>query len=93
MRSPSPAAVASACVNFTGSEIAALVPDALFIGFNDGAREITTADLINAARKTVPLARTAAARIETIRKWGKENAVPASISSETTGEAVRTLDI
>jgi SpoVK/Ycf46/Vps4 family AAA+-type ATPase len=87
------AAVAAACVNFTGSEIAALVPDALFVGFNDGAREITTADLINAARKTVPLARTAAARIETIRKWGKENAVPASASTETTGAAVRTLDI
>jgi SpoVK/Ycf46/Vps4 family AAA+-type ATPase len=87
------AAVAHACNTFTGSEIAALVPDALFVGFNDGAREITTADLINAARKTVPLSRTAAAKIEAIRQWGKANAVPASISTETAGAAVRTLDL
>lgn len=86
-------AIAEACVNFTGSEIAALVPDALFAGFNAGAREITTADIINAARKTIPLARTAAARIEAIRKWGKENAAPASITTQETGAAVRALDI
>ena len=43
------AVVAKACDGFTGSEIAALVPDALFTAFADGVREITTDDLIAAA--------------------------------------------
>lgn len=86
-------AVATVTAEFTGAEIAALVPAAMFEAFNDGEREITAADLIAAAKKTVPLARTAAARIAAIRKWGAANAVPASIATTSTGAAVRALDI
>jgi len=76
------AAVATVCQEFTGAELAALVPDALYTAYNDSAREITTADLIKAARETVPLARTAAAKIEALRQWGKVNAVPASTAAD-----------
>ena len=41
--------IAAATDGFTGSEIASLVPDALFKAFADGAREITTEDLIASA--------------------------------------------
>jgi SpoVK/Ycf46/Vps4 family AAA+-type ATPase len=70
--------VSSRCIDFTGAEIAALVPDALFAGFNDGARPITTADLTAAAATIIPLAKTAADKIEKLRTWAKGRARPAS---------------
>jgi len=75
------------CVNFTGAEIAALVPDALYTAFADGEREINTADLLAAARTTVPLAETAKGKIEAMRNWAKGKARPAtSAESVVTGE-------
>jgi len=71
-------AVADASAEFTGAEIAALVPDALFVGFNDGAREITTADLVVAAGKVIPMARMSSEKIERLRAWGKTRATAAS---------------
>lgn len=66
--------VAAACENFTGSEIASVVPSAMFRAFADKAREITTADLLEAARGVVPLSRTAKDKLNDMRVWGKENA-------------------
>lgn len=71
-------AVSEACLDFTGSEIAAIVPDALFAAFADGEREIVTADLVEAAGKVVPLAKTAAEKIAGLRKWAEGRARPAS---------------
>ena len=72
------AAVAAVTEGFVGAELAALVPDSLFAAFADGARPITTADLINSAKATVPLSKTAPEKIAAIRKWGAERARPAS---------------
>lgn len=66
--------VANACDGFTGSEIAALVPDALFAAFDDKAREISTNDLLAAAYALVPLSRTAAEKIKTLRDWAEGRA-------------------
>ncbi len=66
--------VAAACENFTGAEIAALVPEALFVAFDDGAREITTEDLIAVAGNVVPLTTTASEKIGELRKWAKARA-------------------
>lgn len=82
------ARVAEACEGFTGSEIAALVPDALFAAFNDGEREITAADLIAAAGTVVPLAKTAAEKIETLRQWARGRARPAT-SNVTALESIK----
>lgn len=71
-------AVALACSDFTGAEIAALVPDALFAAFADGARQITTADLEAAAASVVPLASTAKEKIDNLRDWAKGRARPAT---------------
>lgn len=86
--------VARATADFTGAEISALVPDALFAAFADGERPIDTMDLIQAAGATVPLARTAVEKIEALRKWAKGRARPAT-TPENTGpaKAGRTLDI
>lgn len=81
------AAVASVTDSFTGAEIAALVPDALFAAFADNERAICTADLVTAAKSTAPLARTAADKIEGLRQWAKGRARPATL---TDAPAVKT---
>jgi SpoVK/Ycf46/Vps4 family AAA+-type ATPase len=86
--------VADATDGFTGAEIAELVPTALYVGFADGAREITTADLIEAASHVVPLSKSKEEMIKKLREWGKTNARPASqavvVAAGSTG---RKLDI
>jgi AAA+ superfamily predicted ATPase len=73
------AAVASVTEDFTGSEIASLVPDALFVSFADNQRALTTDDILAAAKTVVPLARTASEKIDALRKWAQGNARPASL--------------
>ena len=60
-----------ACENFTGAELAALVPDALFAAFADAERDIATADLTKAAATVVPLSKTAAEKITRLRRVGQ----------------------
>jgi len=75
-------AVADATEAFTGSEIAELVPTALYVGFADGAREITTEDLIEAASNVVPLSKSSEKKITALREWGKTNARAASSAAK-----------
>jgi len=86
--------VAKVTEGFTGSEIAAIVPDALFAAFNEGAREINTEDLIDAAKTVVPLSVTAAEKITALRNWAAGRARAAS-KPETIVERARarSLDI
>lgn len=74
--------VADATEDFTGSEVAELVSTALYAGFADSVREITTEDLILAASKVVPLAKTKADKMTELRKWGKANARPATSATK-----------
>lgn len=76
--------VALACRDFTGSEIAALVPDAMFAAFSDGQREITAGDLIEASKTVVPLVKTAAEKIGRLRTWAKGRARPATSDTQET---------
>lgn len=91
-------AVAQACDQFTGSEIAELVPEAMFVAFADGEREITSADLVAVARNVSPLSKTSKEKIDRLREWAKGGrARPASsieAVTETRKPATgRTLDI
>jgi hypothetical protein len=63
---------------FSGSEVAELVPDALFPAFADGERPISASDLITAARAVVPLSKTSAEKINKLREWARTRARPAS---------------
>lgn len=80
---------------FTGAELAALVPDALYTGFADGARAITHDDIKAAARSIVPLSETAKEKIDALRAWAKTKARPASTIEleKATGPRLRALDI
>lgn len=89
------AKVAAKCDGFTGSEIAAIVPDALFTAFNDKAREITAADLIEAAGSVTPLTETAKEKIDALRKWAKGKARPATraVAEDREASSGRQLDV
>ncbi len=73
------AAIAAATAEFTGSEIAALVPDAMFASFADNARPVATADILESAGRTVPIARTASEKVKALRQWATGRARMASI--------------
>lgn len=88
--------IAKLTADFTGSEIAALVPDALYAAYSDGAREITTADLATACDTIVPLARSQAEKITRLRTWAEGRARRASLrETDTAAPAAtgRTLDL
>jgi SpoVK/Ycf46/Vps4 family AAA+-type ATPase len=88
--------VARACDGFTGSEIAAIVPDAMFAAFADGARPITTEDLVTAAATVAPLSKTAEEKITALRKWAATKARPATKPSDNVKLAAsqgRALDL
>lgn len=90
------ARVAECCREFTGSEIAALVPEALFAAFADGSREITTADLLQAAETVTPLSQTMSGKIAALKDWAKGKARPATspeLSDGAKEPRVRVLDI
>lgn len=88
------AIIADATDTFTGAEIAAIVPDAMFQAFADGEREITTDDLVSAARRVTPLAKTAADKIKALQDWAPGKARFASAKAETTdAPAKRVLDL
>jgi hypothetical protein len=88
--------VVEACEGFTGAEIAALVPDAMFEAFADGARDITTRDMLAAAKTVSPLSETAKEKIVKLRAWAKGRARAATASGTKDDRATiaaRQIDI
>jgi len=75
------ARLVDATEGFSGSEIAALVPEAMFAAFADGAREITAGDLLEVAASVKPLSVTAKGKIDALREWAKGKMRPASSAS------------
>ena len=88
-------AVAAACNEFTGAEVASLVPEALFAAFADDQREITRDDLIMAAADVVPLIKTAPEKIKNLREWAAKGSAKYATSqnSEASVKHVRQLDL
>lgn len=89
------AAISDASDTFTGAEVAALVPDAMYLAFSDNAREITTEDLLSAAKSVVPLARTAKDKIDKLREWADGKARRATTPETTVAitSRVRAVDL
>lgn len=89
------AAVSKVCADFSGAEIAEIIPAAMFKAFADSEREITTKDLIKAAKDVVPLSKSAEAKLKSLRDYAKSNARPATIDliPEDNRTKVRQLDI
>lgn len=72
--------LAEATNGFVGAEIEQSVIDALYISFNAN-REVTTDDILQACKRTIPLSISQQERIEYLRSWLTEGrAVSASVA-------------
>jgi SpoVK/Ycf46/Vps4 family AAA+-type ATPase len=71
-------AMSRATQGFSGSDIEAVVRDALEHSFLDGAREPTTPDFVAMAKNVVPLSKTMGDEIEALREWATSRARLAS---------------
>jgi len=81
------------CEQFTGAEIAAIVPEAMFAAFADGGREITTEDLIAATKTVVPLVKTMGDKLVRLREFGETRARPASTKKAVSNVSGGFLDV
>jgi SpoVK/Ycf46/Vps4 family AAA+-type ATPase len=70
------AAIADAAAGYSGSEIEQAILAALFDAFT-GKRELTTADVVAALKRSPPLSVTMAERVAALRAWAVERCVPA----------------
>ncbi|MBI4928994.1 MAG: AAA family ATPase, partial [Anaerolineae bacterium] len=82
---------------YVGSEIEQAVIDAMYLGFNDAAREFSTTDIVNALERQVPLSVSQRETVEALRAWLSEGrAISASgesqVSSRQAPQQIR-LDI
>jgi MoxR-like ATPase len=66
--------LAEATDKFSGAELAELVPSAMFSAFADGGREVTTADLMTAAKAVVPMNKTSGKKLDALRVEWKNRA-------------------
>lgn len=83
----------AATETFTGAEIASCVPDALLLCFDEGERDLTTADLLVAARAVVPMASVSAEELQELRAWAQKRAMLASAPERQEGTGTRVLDL
>jgi ATP-dependent 26S proteasome regulatory subunit len=65
-------ALAENTAGYVGSEIEQAIIDAMYIGFNDQRREFTTADILAAVRRQVPLSISQRETIGGLRNWLRE---------------------
>ena len=71
------AAVSEATAGFNGAEIELALLSAMYAAFSAN-REVETADVVTAARETVPLSTTMAEDIAALRRWAQTRARSAS---------------
>lgn len=85
-------AIAEATMGFSGAELEQLVVAALFSAFGEGARELTTDDLLKAAGETVPLSVTMREGIQRLREWADTRARPASSAQAEDADQLAQLE-
>ncbi|HWP34603.1 MAG TPA: AAA family ATPase [Thermodesulfobacteriota bacterium] len=63
---------------YSGAEIEQAIVSALYDAFDQGARPLTTADIVASLKETVPLSQTMSEEIAELREWASRRARPAS---------------
>ena len=78
-------AIVESTPDFNGAELEEVVVEGLFLAFGEQGDEhkLETRHLVAAARSIVPLSRSRARDIDTLRSWAASNARPAAESPET----------
>lgn len=64
--------LANASEGYVGAEIEQAIIDAMLRGYNDGHREFTMKDIMNALKEIVPISRSQKDNIEILREWLKD---------------------
>lgn len=73
---------------YVGSEIEQAIIDAMYIGFNDNQREFTTADIVHAFQRQVPLSVSQRENVAALRAWLLEGrAISASFNESLEAES------
>ncbi|HNT74482.1 MAG TPA: AAA family ATPase [Anaerolineae bacterium] len=75
--------LAQACEGYVGAEIEQAIIDAMYIGFNDGGREFTTDDVLDALRRLVPLSVSQREAVAGLRAWVGEGRAQLAALPET----------
>lgn len=77
--------IAAATEGFSGAEIEQVIIDALFTSYSDNAREVTTKDVLDAVKATVPLSKTMKDKIDHLRGWanGRAKFASTTVSAKT----------
>jgi SpoVK/Ycf46/Vps4 family AAA+-type ATPase len=78
---------------YTGAEIEASIISAMYDAFDDDQREITSDDVINAIKETVPISVTMKERIDILRAWAKQRARNASCAPESANVKRKTIAV
>lgn len=78
------AGVARATDGFSGAELEEVVVNALYEAYSSPERELKTEHLLNSAREIIPLARSRAREVESLKQWASSNCRPAA-EPETAG--------
>lgn len=74
--------VAGAAKGYSGAEIDAAVQTALYAAYSE-KKSLSTQSFLDALAQTVPLSKTRAEEIQSLREWAHTRAVPASDSMES----------
>lgn len=74
--------IAAASEGFSGAEIEAAVKAALLDAFRDGARGLTTADIVGRARSIRPTSEVKREEIEELRRWAKDHLVVDAVRAQ-----------
>lgn len=84
--------VAEMSDGYTGSEIEQAFIDAMYVAFEDDAREVETLDVCEAVKSRVPLSQTMREKIEDLKKWAKGRAREASSSETVSNKSGRSIE-
>jgi SpoVK/Ycf46/Vps4 family AAA+-type ATPase len=82
---------AKAAKKFTGAEIEEAVVVGMFTAWNNGQREVTTEDILDAVNNITPMANSMADRIENLRSWAKNTAKMANAVEKETNRPTRVI--
>ncbi|MDO8619718.1 MAG: AAA family ATPase, partial [Candidatus Daviesbacteria bacterium] len=78
--------------DLVGSEIEEAIISGMYDAF-DANREVTTEDIVNAVKASIPLIRTMSEQVEKTRQWAQGKARPASLADDNNVNTSRKLDV
>ena len=86
-------AIAASTNMYTGAEIEATINEAMFAAFEQNGRQVTTDDICQSAATVIPIAKTMAEKIDSIRKWADGRARAASKAEVASVSGGRKLSV